>query len=133
MTCDFLVVQAYDGIVLANAAPELREFVRLTECPTVNTLMGLGSLASDDPNFISMPGMHGSYAANMALTNAYLLIALGVRFDARSIPPMASTARRTTSPDVAASWRAAVTILSACAASLAVCRTVLVISSIAAA
>ena len=77
------LVYAGGGIVLANAAPELREFVRLTDCPTVNTLMGLGSLASDDPNYISMPGMHGSYAANMALTNADLLIALGVRFDDR--------------------------------------------------
>jgi acetolactate synthase-1/2/3 large subunit len=77
------LVYSGGGVVLANAAPELREFVKLTECPTVNTLMGLGSLASDDPNYISMPGMHGSYAANMALTNADLLIALGVRFDDR--------------------------------------------------
>jgi acetolactate synthase I/II/III large subunit len=77
------LVYSGGGVVLANAAPELREFVRLTECPTVNTLMGLGSLASDDPNYISMPGMHGSYAANMALTNSDLLIALGVRFDDR--------------------------------------------------
>jgi acetolactate synthase-1/2/3 large subunit len=45
--------------------------------------MGLGSLPSEHPNFISMPGMHGSYASNMALTNADLLIALGVRFDDR--------------------------------------------------
>jgi len=77
------LVYSGGGIVLANAAPELREFVRITDTPTVNTLMGLGSLASDDPNFISMPGMHGSYAANMAMTNADLLIALGVRFDDR--------------------------------------------------
>ena len=45
--------------------------------------MGLGAMRSDDPNFISMPGMHGSYAANMAMSNADLLIALGVRFDDR--------------------------------------------------
>jgi len=77
------LVYSGGGVVLANAAPELREFVKLTGIPTVNTLMGLGSLASDDPNYISMPGMHGSYAANMALTNADLLIALGVRFDDR--------------------------------------------------
>ena len=41
------LVYSGGGVVLANAAPELREFVRLTECPTVNTLMGLGSLARD--------------------------------------------------------------------------------------
>jgi acetolactate synthase-1/2/3 large subunit len=45
--------------------------------------MGLGALPSNHPNFISMPGMHGSYAANMAMSNADLLIALGVRFDDR--------------------------------------------------
>ncbi len=45
--------------------------------------MGLGGLPSTHPNFISMPGMHGSYAANMAMYNTDLLIALGVRFDDR--------------------------------------------------
>src|SRR3954468_23517848 len=77
------LVYSGGGIVLGNASPELREFVELTDTPTVNTLMGLGSLPSEHPNFISMPGMHGSYAANMAMSNADLLIALGVRFDDR--------------------------------------------------
>ncbi len=45
--------------------------------------MGLGGLPSEHPNFISMPGMHGSYAANMGMTQTDLLIALGVRFDDR--------------------------------------------------
>jgi acetolactate synthase-1/2/3 large subunit len=45
--------------------------------------MGLGALPSSHPNFISMPGMHGSYAANLAMTHCDLLIALGVRFDDR--------------------------------------------------
>jgi acetolactate synthase-1/2/3 large subunit len=45
--------------------------------------MGLGGLGSNHPNFISMPGMHGSYAANMGMYEADLLIALGVRFDDR--------------------------------------------------
>src|SRR5436190_6923553 len=53
------LVYSGGGIVLANATAELREFVRITGAPAVNTLMGLGSLAGDDPNFISMPGMHG--------------------------------------------------------------------------
>jgi acetolactate synthase-1/2/3 large subunit len=77
------LVYSGGGVVSANAAKELREFVELTDTPTVNTLMGLGSLPSEHPNFISMPGMHGSYAANMALSGADLLIALGVRFDDR--------------------------------------------------
>jgi acetolactate synthase-1/2/3 large subunit len=77
------LVYSGGGIVAANASAELREFVALTDAPAVTTLMGLGSLPSDHPNFISMPGMHGGYAANMALSHADLLIALGVRFDDR--------------------------------------------------
>jgi acetolactate synthase-1/2/3 large subunit len=77
------LVYAGGGIVASGAAPELRQFVELTGAPAVTTVMGLGSLPSEHPNFISMPGMHGSYAANMAMTGADLLIALGVRFDDR--------------------------------------------------
>src|SRR5579862_4452967 len=76
-------VYAGGGIIAANAADELREFVELTDAPTVTTLMGLGGLPAEHPNYISMPGMHGSYAANMGMTHADLLIALGVRFDDR--------------------------------------------------
>jgi acetolactate synthase I/II/III large subunit len=77
------LVYSGGGVVAAGAAGELREFVELTGAPAVNTLMGLGSLPSNHPYFISMPGMHGSYAANMAMSHADLLIALGVRFDDR--------------------------------------------------
>src|SRR5437764_10373482 len=52
------LVYAGGGIVAANATRELRQFVELTDSPAVNTLMGLGSLSSEHPNFISMPGMH---------------------------------------------------------------------------
>ena len=76
-------VYAGGGIVAANASAELREFVELLDLPAVTTLMGLGGLPADHPNFISMPGMHGSYAANMGMTHCDLLIALGVRFDDR--------------------------------------------------
>jgi acetolactate synthase-1/2/3 large subunit len=77
------VVYAGGGIVASGAAGELRELVEMADLPTVCTLMGLGALPGSHPNFVSMPGMHGSYAANMAMTNADLLIALGVRFDDR--------------------------------------------------
>src|SRR6201985_3269196 len=76
-------VYAGGGIIAANASQELREFVELVDAPAVTTLMGLGALPAGHPNYISMPGMHGSYAANMAMSNADLLIALGVRFDDR--------------------------------------------------
>ncbi len=77
------LVYAGGGIIASGASPELREFVELTGSPAVTTLMGLGAMPSNHPNFISMPGMHGSYAANMAMSGADLLIALGVRFDDR--------------------------------------------------
>jgi len=76
-------VYAGGGVIAANASEELREFVELLDAPAVNTLMGLGALPAEHPNFISMPGMHGSYAANMGMSNTDLLIALGVRFDDR--------------------------------------------------
>ena len=71
------------GIIAANASDHLRELVEVLNAPAVCTLMGLGALPSHHPNFISMPGMHGSFAANMGMTHADLLIALGVRFDDR--------------------------------------------------
>jgi acetolactate synthase-1/2/3 large subunit len=77
------MVYAGGGIVAAEAANDLRAFVELIDAPSVCTLMGLGSMPSTHPNFISMPGMHGSYAANMAMTETDLIIALGVRFDDR--------------------------------------------------
>ncbi len=86
------LIYAGGGVVAAGAAPELREFVRLLDAPTVCTLMGLGALSADDPNFVSMPGMHGSYAANMGLTECDLLIALGVRFDDRVTGKLATFA-----------------------------------------
>jgi acetolactate synthase I/II/III large subunit len=76
-------VYAGGGIVAANANNELRQFVEALDVPAVCTLMGLGALPGDHPNFISLPGMHGSYAANMGITHSDLLIALGVRFDDR--------------------------------------------------
>ncbi|HEX4808868.1 MAG TPA: biosynthetic-type acetolactate synthase large subunit [Bryobacteraceae bacterium] len=76
-------VYAGGGIVAANASEELRALVEMLDAPAVCTLMGLGSLPSEHSNFISMPGMHGSYAANMGMSGADLLIALGTRFDDR--------------------------------------------------
>ncbi|MGA2039269.1 MAG: biosynthetic-type acetolactate synthase large subunit [Bryobacteraceae bacterium] len=77
------LVYAGGGIIASNASGLLREFVELTDTPAVITLMGLGALPSSHPNFISMPGMHGSYAANMAFQNCDLIVALGTRFDDR--------------------------------------------------
>ena len=76
-------VYAGGGIIAANASTELRALVEALDAPAVCTLMGLGALPSEHRNFISMPGMHGSYAANMGMSNTDLIIALGTRFDDR--------------------------------------------------
>ena len=76
-------VYAGGGVIAAEASDELRKLVELIDAPAVCTLMGLGGLPAEHPNFISMPGMHGSYAANMGMTHTDLIIALGVRFDDR--------------------------------------------------
>jgi acetolactate synthase-1/2/3 large subunit len=76
-------IYAGGGVIAGKASAELKELVEIMDAPAVCTLMGLGGLPSEHPNFISMPGMHGSFAANMGMTHTDLLIALGVRFDDR--------------------------------------------------
>lgn len=71
------------GIVNANAADLVREFSKMTQIPAVETFMARGTLHHADPLLISMLGMHGSYAANMAMSETDLVIGLGARFDDR--------------------------------------------------
>lgn len=71
------------GIINSNAAYEVRELVNTLKIPAVETFMARGTLRYDDEMLISMLGMHGSYAANMAMSETDLVIGLGVRFDDR--------------------------------------------------
>lgn len=71
------------GIINSNAAYEVRELVHKTGIPAVETFMARGTLRYDDEFLISMLGMHGSYAANMAMSETDLVIGLGARFDDR--------------------------------------------------
>ncbi len=71
------------GIINANAAYEVREFVHKTGIPAVETFMARGVLSHDDELLVGMLGMHGSYASNMAMSETDLVIGLGVRFDDR--------------------------------------------------
>ena len=73
------------GVILSDAAPQLTEFVRLLGYPVTNTLMGLGAYPASDKQFLGMPGMHGTYEANMAMQNCDVLLAVGARFDDRVI------------------------------------------------
>jgi acetolactate synthase-1/2/3 large subunit len=73
------------GVILANASAELNKLVDKLGFPCTNTLMGLGAYRSSSENFVGMPGMHGTYEANMAMQNSDVLIAIGARFDDRVI------------------------------------------------
>ena len=73
------------GVVIGNAAAELRALVDLLGFPCTNTLMGLGAYPSSDPKFLGMLGMHGTYEANMTMQHCDVLLAVGARFDDRVI------------------------------------------------
>ncbi len=73
------------GVILADAAPELNKLVDRLGYPCTNTLMGLGAYRASSDNFVGMPGMHGTYEANMAMQHCDVLIAIGARFDDRVI------------------------------------------------
>ena len=71
------------GVTLSDTAEDVREILDLTGIPSVTTLMGIGCVPAARENFLGMAGMHGTYAANMAIQECDLLIAVGMRFDDR--------------------------------------------------
>ena len=66
-----------------GATAEVTAFARAWQIPTITTLMGLGGFPASDPLWLGMPGMHGSVAANRAISEADVLIGIGLRFDDR--------------------------------------------------
>ena len=77
----------YTGGGVINSGPKaselLRELVSLTGFPITSTLQGLGAFPGDDPQFLGMLGMHGTYEANNAMHDCDLMINIGARFDDR--------------------------------------------------
>ena len=71
------------GVGMAQAVPALREFIAVTNMPSTVTLKGLGAVPADHPFYTGMLGMHGTKAANLAVQECDLLIAVGARFDDR--------------------------------------------------
>ncbi|MBG0775857.1 MAG: biosynthetic-type acetolactate synthase large subunit [Desulfovibrionaceae bacterium] len=71
------------GVIMADAHEQVMRLARACRVPVTATLMGLGAMPGDDPLFLGMLGMHGTYAANMAVYNCDLLLAVGARFDDR--------------------------------------------------
>ncbi len=77
------VIFAGGGVILSKAANELTEFARKNQIPVTGSLMGIGSFPGTDPLWLGMLGMHGTFRANMSVSECDLLIAIGVRFDDR--------------------------------------------------
>ncbi|MBS4196971.1 acetolactate synthase large subunit [Lederbergia citri] len=77
------LILAGAGVLFAKASDYLKEFVEKTGFPITNTLLGLGTIPGDHPQFLGMAGMHGTYTSNMAITDCDLLINIGARFDDR--------------------------------------------------
>lgn len=87
------VIYAGGGVVIAGANKELKRFAELIQAPVTTTLMGLGVFPATvegptgsrelNPKWLGMLGMHGTFRANMAVSNADLLLAVGARFDDR--------------------------------------------------
>jgi acetolactate synthase-1/2/3 large subunit len=79
------VIYAGGGVI--NSGPEasrlLGEFARLTNFPVTHTLMGLGAFPSQDPQFLGMLGMHGTYEANLVMHGCDVMLNMGARFDDR--------------------------------------------------
>ncbi len=77
------MIFAGGGAILSKSAPALTAFARKLQLPVTASLMGLGAFPGTDPLWLGMLGMHGTFRANMAISNSDLLISLGVRFDDR--------------------------------------------------
>ena len=71
------------GVKIANAVEIFTKIVDITKIPVVSTIMGRGSIPTNHPLFIGNLGMHGAYAANMAVSECDLLFSIGTRFNDR--------------------------------------------------
>ena len=71
------------GVILDDASKVLIEMAHIVGAPVTNTSMGLGGYPASDKQYVGMLGMHGTYEANLAISNCDLMIAIGARFDDR--------------------------------------------------
>ena len=86
------VILAGGGVILSNGAEALTGLARKLNIPVTCTLMGLGSFPATDPLWLGMVGMHGTYAANLAINNCDVLMCVGARFDDRVTGKLAAFA-----------------------------------------
>jgi len=88
------VILTGGGIILGNASEDLQKFVKKVKVPVASTLMGIGGFPGTDPLWLGMTGMHGTYYANMAISNCDLLITVGTRFSDRITGKIANFASK---------------------------------------
>lgn len=86
------VILAGHGIILSGAEDELQQLAEAGNIPISTTLLGISSIPESHPQNLGMMGMHGGAYANMAIQEADLLIALGMRFDDRVTGTLATYA-----------------------------------------
>ncbi|MCD8230401.1 MAG: biosynthetic-type acetolactate synthase large subunit [Clostridiales bacterium] len=77
------VILAGGGVNIAGANEELARLSELTHIPVITTVMGKGAVPSDHPYYIGGSGLHGKYAANIAISQCNLLFSIGTRFNDR--------------------------------------------------
>lgn len=77
------LIFAGGGVITSDAHEDLTWLAKSLQIPVTGSLMGLGAFPGNDPLWLGMLGMHGTYAANMAVNNADLILAIGVRFSDR--------------------------------------------------
>ncbi len=77
------LIYAGGGVIAAEASQELRELARKGSIPVVTTILGIGAYPEDDALSLGMLGMHGTWYANMAISECDVLLAIGARFDDR--------------------------------------------------
>ncbi|MFP4167994.1 MAG: biosynthetic-type acetolactate synthase large subunit [Desulfonatronovibrionaceae bacterium] len=88
------IIYAGGGVISSEGSGVLTDLARSFSIPVTATLMGLGVFPGDDPLWLGMLGMHGTYAANMAINNADVVVAVGARFDDRVTGKVKSFAPR---------------------------------------
>ena len=77
------LIYAGGGVISSHAGQVMTRLARRYSIPVTATLMGLGAFPGNDPLWLGMLGMHGTYSANMAVNNCDVLISIGARFDDR--------------------------------------------------
>ncbi|WP_027184906.1 biosynthetic-type acetolactate synthase large subunit [Desulfovibrio inopinatus] len=90
------LIYAGGGVIASNAHDDLQWLATTCQIPVTATLMGLGCIPGEDPLFLGMLGMHGTYTANHAVSEADLILAVGARFDDRVTGKVTTFAKKAT-------------------------------------